>query len=1019
MRFGKTLRNAVYPPWKGKYIDYTKLKTLLRENDVTGRERDDASDSDDDLWTEQDEEAFVQELLNVQLDKVNSFQAETSQQLRERTTACEAKLRPLASTAEGDGPALSEQEKRAIASEVLHELDEITKEVSALEKYSRINFTGFLKAAKKHDRKRGARYRVKPLLQVRLSQLPFNSEDYSPLVRQLSAMYSFVRETLSHDIVQPKEVESGFGRETYSSFKFWVHSDNILEVKTYILRRLPVLIYRPGTSKDLDTITEDPTITSLYFDNPQFDLYNQKVARAPEAGSLRLRWTGSLKDKPAIHLEKKIVTDDDESRQVKVQLKDKHIREFLDGEYRFDKKVHRMEDSQNGESAAAEALKKDVDELQSFIKDNDLQPMLRANYTRTAFQIPGDDRIRISLDTNLALIREDALDPERPCRNPAEWHRADLDDADMTWPFNGIRTGEITRFPHALLEIQLRGKAHNTEWVKDLMVSHLVKDAPRFSKFVHGVASLFEDHVNSLPFWLSALEGDIRRDPETAFHEEQERLARRAEEDMAVGSFRGGSGSSPGVRQLVGSPYHHAYSGGSPSTVRRASGIERSAPRPRPSIPAPPPQRRDTGPIPEVERQPVPPTRLESIFRKLGLSPERWLGTESVSLPPGIRHPGVWIKDSGPIRVESKVYLANQRTFIKWLHISILLSSLSLGLYNAAGKHNQVAQVLAVVYTFFAIFAAVWGWFMYERRARLIRQRSGKDLDNMFGPIIVCIGLAVALVLNFVFKYSSVLHQGRDNPLPDVPVLSNSSAFGSGDSWSNANQAQQWCYIGYLRLTRAIKAHQSRNPESGDTFSLHWKAFYLNPAGAPYPGVNKEETYVSRFGAERTKAIIARMTAVGEGEGIRFSFGGRTGSTRDSHRLLWFAAQREREMEMGGDGGKEGRVGEEEKKKIGGLQTRVAEELFRAYFEEEKNITDLKVLLEAGVRAGLERDVVKKVLDEDVGAEEVDLEAKMASQRLVSGVPYISVQGRYHVEGAEEPEVFLDIFRKIKADEQK
>jgi SPX domain protein involved in polyphosphate accumulation/uncharacterized membrane protein YidH (DUF202 family) len=807
MRFGKTLRNAVYPPWKGKYIDYNKLKTLLRENDVTG-DGDDASDSDDDQWTEQDEEAFVQELLNVQLDKVNSFQAETSQQLRERTTACEAKLRPLASTLEEETPALGEQEKRAIASEVLHELDNITKEVSALEKYSRINFTGFLKAAKKHDRKRGARYRVKPLLQVRLSQLPFNSEDYSPLVHQLSAMYSFVREILSHDIVQPREAEPGFGRETYSSFKFWVHSDNVLEVKTHILRRLPVLIYRPGTFKDLDTITEDPTITSLYFDNPRFDLYNQKVARAPEAGSLRLRWTGSLKDKPAIHLEKKIVTDDDESRQVKVQLKDKHIKEFLDGEYRFDKKLHRMEDSENGESAAAEALKHDVDELQSFIKDNDLQPMLRANYTRTAFQIPGDDRIRISIDTNLALIREDALDGERPCRNPAEWHRADLDDADMTYPFNAVRTGEITRFPHALLEIQLRGKAHNTEWVKDLMVSHLVKDAPRFSKFVHGVASLFEDHVNSFPFWLGALEGDIRRDPETAFHEEQERLARRAEEDMAVGSFRGVAGSSPGVRQLVGSPYHHPSSAGSPSTVRRASGAERPAARPRPSIPAL--QRRETEPIAEVETEPVPPTRIESIFRSLGLSPERWLGTESVSLPPGVRHPGVWIKDSGPVRVESKVYLANQRTFIKWLHISILLSSLSLGLYNAAGKHNQVAQALAVVYTFFAIFAAVWGWFMYEKRARLIRQRSGKDLDNMFGPIVVCIGLAVALVLNFVFKvsflilvlcnlltknksqYTSVLHEGRNHPLPDVPVLSNSSVFeSSGSSWNIPNQAQQ------------------------------------------------------------------------------------------------------------------------------------------------------------------------------------------------------------------------------------
>lgn len=53
MRFGKTLRAAVYPPWKGKYIDYNKLKTLLRENDVT-RDGEDASDSDDDQWTEQD-----------------------------------------------------------------------------------------------------------------------------------------------------------------------------------------------------------------------------------------------------------------------------------------------------------------------------------------------------------------------------------------------------------------------------------------------------------------------------------------------------------------------------------------------------------------------------------------------------------------------------------------------------------------------------------------------------------------------------------------------------------------------------------------------------------------------------------------------------------------------------------------------------------------------------------------------------------------------------------------------------
>ena len=741
MRFGKTLRNSIYPPWSGNYIDYHKLKVLLREDDVTG----DGSDSEGTQWTEEDEEGFVQELINVQLDKVNAFQVRTSQQLRERTSACEAKLRPLAPSPDQEASAVSEEERKSVASEALQELDNITHEVSQLEKYSRVNFTGFLKAAKKHDRKRGARYRVKPLLQVRLSQLPFNTEDYSPLVRKLSVMYSFVREILSHGIVEPEAfAEPRFGHDAYSSYKFWVHADNILEVKTYILRQLPVLIYNPGNTKELETLPEDPTITSLYFDSPQFDLYNQKVLKEPEAGSLRLRWTGNLKETPAIFLEKKIVTDDDRSKEVKVQLKQKHIQEFLNGEYRLDKKVHRMEDRDHGESAEANSLKKDVEDLQSFIKEYNLQPMLRANYTRTAFQIPGDDRIRISLDTDLALIREDSLDEERPCREPNQWHRSDIDENRMEYPFDAIRTGEISRFPHALLEVKLRGSAHNTEWVNDLMVSHLVKDAPRFSKFVHGVAQLFEDNVNNFPFWLGELENDIRRDPETAFHEEQERLAKRAEDDFAVGSFMGASRMSPNIRPSISYP-------SSPSRARSSWPVQSS---PRPSIRLPEPAAGEqAGPEEEEEEAPPPmakKSRLAALFPTFSRSDRRF--QDSAPLPPGVRDPGTWIKDAGPVRVESKVWLANQRTFIKWLHISILLSSLSLGLYNAAGKNNDVARALSVVYTVFALFSAAWGWYMYEKRAQLIRQRSGRDLDNTFGPFVVCVGLAAALVLNFAFK---------------------------------------------------------------------------------------------------------------------------------------------------------------------------------------------------------------------------------------------------------------------------
>ena len=760
MRFGRTLKNSRYPPWKDQYIDYHKLKLLLRERDLTGK---DLSDNESQSWTEQDEETFGQELINVQLDKVNAFQAETFRQLRDRTSACETKLGPLVPKEGAEETSIDEEKRREVAAEVLEELNAITKEVSELEKYSRLNFTGFLKAAKKHDRKRGARYRVRPLLQVRLSQLPFNSEDYSPLLNRLSAMYTFVRQVLSKGATEVKDAtttSSRFGHDTYSSHKFWVHSDNVMEVKTYILRQMPLLLYNPTGFGELNVSQPDPTITSLYFDNPQFELYNQKVTRASEAGSLRLRWTGQLKDKPAIFLEKKIITDDDHDRDVKVQLKEKHVVEFLDGEYKLEKKLLRMKDH---EPQQAELLKKNVEELQSFVKELDLQPMLRANFTRTAFQIPGDNRIRISLDTNLALIREDSLDVEKPYRDLADWHRKDLDNEDMEYPFNSIEAGEIVRFPHAVLEIKLKTGARNVEWLRDLMVSHLVKEAPRFSKFVHGVAQLFEDHVNTFPFWLGELENDIRRDPATAFQEEQERLAKLAEEEMAVGSFLG-SKHSPPSQPLLGSPMLRLPGAGSPmrgspmrpsaSNLFEPSSLRLASESPS-RVDAEPQDRAETQikvPTVILPTKPSPVSASSSRFNTLfsSLSTSRYARAHrGVSLPPGIRAPSTWIKDSGPVRVESKVWLANQRTFLKWQSVSVLLASLSLALYNSAGGDNSVARVLAIVYTGFALFAAAWGWYMYEMRSRLIRQRSGRDLDNLFGPIIVCIGLAGALLLNF------------------------------------------------------------------------------------------------------------------------------------------------------------------------------------------------------------------------------------------------------------------------------
>ena len=91
-------------------------------------------------------------------------------------------------------------------------------------------------------------------------------------------------------------------------------------------------------------------------------------------------------------------------------------------------------------------------------------------------------------------------------------------------------------------------------------------------------------------------------------------------------------------------------------------------------------------------------------------------------------------------------------------------------------------------------------------------------------------------------------------------------------------------------------------------------------------------------------------------------------------------------------------------------------ELFRAYFEEEKNITDRGVLVEAAAAAGLDTAAVEKFLAGEEGGREVDAEAERARGRLVSGVPFFTIQDRYVVEGAEEPAAFLEIFEKVAAE---
>jgi predicted DsbA family dithiol-disulfide isomerase len=140
--------------------------------------------------------------------------------------------------------------------------------------------------------------------------------------------------------------------------------------------------------------------------------------------------------------------------------------------------------------------------------------------------------------------------------------------------------------------------------------------------------------------------------------------------------------------------------------------------------------------------------------------------------------------------------------------------------------------------------------------------------------------------------------------------------------------------------------------------------------------------------------MFERLAQIGKDAGINFKFGGKTGNTRDSHRLI----------QLG-------------KSKSPHMQTRVVEELFAAYFENEGDITSHEVLRNAAVKAGLDEKEVSEWLESDKGGAAVDKEVEEAQLNQISGVPNFTLQGKYQIGGAQDPGVFVRLFEKVKAAE--
>lgn len=196
-----------------------------------------------------------------------------------------------------------------------------------------------------------------------------------------------------------------------------------------------------------------------------------------------------------------------------------------------------------------------------------------------------------------------------------------------------------------------------------------------------------------------------------------------------------------------------------------------------------------------------------------------------------------------------------------------------------------------------------------------------------------------------------------------------------------------WCYLGKARLELAIAEVQD---ELG--VDVNWRPYRLNPDYPP-EGVDQQQALIAKLGGEEAvERAHAMLSKLGEEVGIRYDFDAiKIGpNTLDAHRLLHWALVEDREV-----------------------QDRVATALFKANFEEGRNVGDHAVLLDIAEECGLERKVIESLLASDADKDTVIDEIEAAQKMGVNGVPFFILDGQYAVSGAQTPEVLVNALREI------
>jgi len=459
VKFGEKISERTKAGWEGFYVDYETLKQMLY-----------MIASAPPLEHAQGEYRF-KKAVEAQLNQVNIFFDERLKKLEESLNPLFAKPQTL--TKEGwNGTA-----------------DERAQNVIELEEYAYLNYEAFRKILKKHDKMLEVAMLNSFMIDLDHNEASFwkKSRRLRACVDSVSALYERGGRYENLAVVSLAEPQAVNEMQDYSeggvkksfirkNHKFWLPRHKLLHLLVKLAAHLP-LYYFSNTA-------EDPMTTSVYLDNDASVMYAKRLRRDDGATLIRYRVYGA--NRPS----------QDGTCFVERKTHYEKVYGGTSKKERFQIQETDVDRSMEGEHATLLNAGKSDEQLQTEVAEEitakQIRPFTTTRYRRTVFQIPTDDRLRISVDSSLTFTKEFHIENWKWYK-----HLGRIPSPD-----------EQYEFPYAVLEVKLRD-VELPEWFMSLVSENLVTEVPKFSKFLHSVVTFRRSQVPELPYWIEENPADF------------------------------------------------------------------------------------------------------------------------------------------------------------------------------------------------------------------------------------------------------------------------------------------------------------------------------------------------------------------------------------------------------------------------------------------------------------------------------------------------------------------------------